>query len=71
MILVFGIKTFRWGSNQTDYLRTCPICGFYGYFARKKTIRAVTLFFLIPIIPLSGITIVDVCPRCNTPFIRQ
>ena len=71
VILVFGIKTFRWGSDQTDYLRTCPQCGFYGYFVRKKAIRAVTLFFVIPVFPLSGITTVDVCPQCNTPFIRR
>lgn len=71
MILVFGLKTFRWGSERTAYLGTCPQCGFYGYFVRKKSIRAVTLFFVIPIFPLGGITNMDVCPQCNTPFPRQ
>ncbi len=71
MILVFGTKTFRWGSERTAYLKTCPQCGYYGYFLRKKSIRALTLFFVIPILPLGGITTVDVCPQCNTPLMRN
>jgi len=71
VILVFGTRTIRWGHDRTGYLRSCPHCGFYGYFLRKKTIRALTLFFVIPIIPLSGITIVDTCPQCHTPSVQQ
>ena len=68
MILIIGTRTFRWGSARTDYLRTCPNCGYYGYFTRKKQIRTLALFFVIPIFPLGGVSEVDECPNCHMRF---
>ncbi len=74
MILLFGMKTFRWGSGRSDSVRTCPSscpnCSFYGYVERKKTIRAVTLFFVIPILPLSGVKTVNICPNCHVEYVQ-
>lgn len=65
MILVFGTKTIRWGRTQTEYVRACPRCGFFGHMRRQKRLRVLALFFVIPMIPLGRIETVDACPHCN------
>jgi predicted RNA-binding Zn-ribbon protein involved in translation (DUF1610 family) len=65
MILLFGTKTFHWGRASTDYVRTCPRCGFFGHLIRRKQLRTIALFFVIPLIPLGKATTVDTCPRCG------
>jgi len=68
MILVFGTRTFHWGRQLTAYVRTCPNCGFFGHFEQVKRLRAITLFFVVPLIPISGIRTVERCPQCHTEF---
>lgn len=65
MILLFGTKTFRWGQTYTDYVRSCPRCGFFGHLKRQKRLRTMALFFLVPILPLGGVSTVDACPQCD------
>ncbi|MGC4192227.1 MAG: hypothetical protein QM589_13835 [Thermomicrobiales bacterium] len=65
MILIFGTRTFRWSRTTTDYVRTCPRCGFFGRMTRQKQIRTIAVFFVIPLIPLGKVETVDVCPRCG------
>ena len=65
MILLFGTRTFRWGRLSTDYVRTCPRCGFFGHMTRQNQLRTIALFFVIPLIPLGKPRSVESCPRCS------
>jgi ribosomal protein S27AE len=65
MILLFGTKTFTWGHATTDYIRSCPRCGYFGHLTRRRQLRTIALFFLIPLIPLGKPVTVDICPRCG------
>lgn len=65
MILLFGTKTFRWNRSTTDYVRSCPRCGYFGHLTRQKQLRTIALFFVIPLIPLGKPATIDSCPRCG------
>lgn len=66
--LVLGTRTFHWGADRTPDLQTCPNCGYSGQFIRKQAIRVLTLFFLIPVLPLGKIRHLRQCPSCNTRY---
>lgn len=68
MFLVIGMKFFSWGSKPTDDLIRCSQCNVVGQFVEKTGMRFLTLFFIIPTIPLSGTTKLIECPNCKARF---
>ena len=46
----------------------CGNCGQYTNFIMKKGMRFVTIFFFIPVVPVSGITQLVECPNCKTRY---
>jgi hypothetical protein len=67
-MLIIGTKVFFWGSEVTAALMRCGTCGNAAQFLRKKGMRFLTLFFIIPVIPLSGMMHVAECPQCKTRY---
>ena len=65
MIIVVGYRFLSWGSDLTSYNMHCAQCGTIARFIIKKGMRFITLFFVIPIIPLSGIKHMVECPNCG------
>lgn len=70
-MLIIGTKVFFWGSEQAAELMRCGTCGFAGQLIRKTGMRFLTLFFIIPTIPLSGLMHVAQCPQCKTRYTAQ
>lgn len=59
---------FFWGMEMTSELMPCSECGNGAHFLRKKGMRVVTLFFIIPTIPISGVVHVAECRQCKTRY---
>ncbi len=68
MFLIIGTKFFSWGSGRTPEQIRCGNCGTVNYFLEKKGMRFLTVFFIIPVIPLSGVKELLQCPTCGTKF---
>ncbi|HEX8369047.1 MAG TPA: hypothetical protein VF604_10950 [Pyrinomonadaceae bacterium] len=67
MFLIIGTKFFSWGSQATAPMR-CGQCNTVAPFREKKGMRFITLFFLIPIIPISGVKQLAECPTCKAKY---
>jgi hypothetical protein len=67
-MLIIGTHFFTWGSETTMESWRCGQCGHFGNFVRKKGMRFLTLFFIIPVIPLSGVKHMVQCPNCDTKY---
>lgn len=68
MFLIIGTKVFTWGSNKTPDTIRCSQCGALAQFTEKTGMRFLTLFFLLPTIPLSGKKKMIECPNCKARF---
>ncbi len=67
-MIIIGIHFFVWGSEQTPNQMRCGNCGAMTSFIIKKGMRFITLFFVIPLIPISGVQHLVECPNCKTRF---
>jgi len=67
-IFIIGTRFFTWGSEPGAQTMRCPQCGTAGVFDAKKGMRFVTLFFIIPVLPLSGVKHLLQCPNCRARF---
>ncbi|HYF64336.1 MAG TPA: hypothetical protein VD886_16050 [Herpetosiphonaceae bacterium] len=67
-MIIIGTKFFVWGSQLTAQAMRCGQCGTYAPFIMKKGMRFITLFFIIPVIPISGITDLVQCPNCKARY---
>lgn len=67
-MLIIGTRVFFWGSELMAETLRCGQCGMMGQFIRKTGMRFLTLFFIIPVIPLSGKMQAFECPRCKTRY---
>jgi len=67
-MLIIGTRLFVWGSELTTELMRCGACGNAAQFIRKKGMRFITLFFVIPTIPISGVMHIAECPQCKTRY---
>jgi len=67
-MLIIGIRLFFWGSEMTSELMRCAKCGNVAHFLKKKGMRFITVFFIIPVIPVSGVMHVAECPQCKTRY---
>lgn len=46
----------------------CSQCGALAQFTEKTGMRFITLFFIIPTIPISGAKKIIQCPNCRARF---
>jgi hypothetical protein len=66
-MLIIGIRLFFWGSQLSQAMH-CAKCGYAGPFFLKKGMRFITVFFIIPLIPVSGVMHVAECKQCKTRY---
>ena len=67
---IIGTRFFSWGSEQLPEVMQCGQCGTVANFTLKKGMQFITLFFIIPIIPISGIKQLAQCPTCKARYQR-
>ena len=65
---IIGTHYFTWGQEQTPQQMRCGRCGTVANFRLKKGMRFLTLFFIIPVIPLSGVNQLAECPNCKARY---
>jgi hypothetical protein len=65
---IIGTHFFVWGSTQTAQQMHCGRCGTVAPFTIKKGMSFITLFFIVPIIPISGIKNIVQCPNCRARY---
>ena len=68
MFLIIGTKFISWGSKLTIQPMRCSQCNTVAPFVEKTGMRFLTLFFVIPTIPLSGKKNLVECPTCKAVF---
>jgi len=56
------------GSERTEKLHHCAQCGAYTQFIKKTGRNYITLFFVLPIIPLGKAQNLLECPNCQARF---
>lgn len=67
-MLIIGTHFFTWGWVMRANSLRCGHCGFEGRFVTKKGMRFLTIFFVIPVVPLSGVMQLVECPKCRTRY---
>jgi len=65
---IIGTHFFSWGSEPLAAQNRCGKCGTVGNFIHKRGMRFITLFFIIPVLPISGVTNLVQCPACGTSY---
>jgi hypothetical protein len=70
-MLIIGLRFFVWGAMLCEQQMRCGQCGTVAQFIRKKGMRFITVFFIIPVIPVSRITHLIECPNCKTRYQAQ
>ncbi len=71
MFLIIGTRFFTWGSGQTENQMRCGRCGTVAHFLTKSGMRFITVFFIVPVIPISGVKNLLQCPTCGTRYQSQ
>ena len=66
--IIIGTDFLTWGSEPTPQPMQCGNCGTVANFIQKKGMRFVTIFFVIPIFPISGVNQLLQCPKCGTRY---
>jgi hypothetical protein len=67
-MLIIGSHFFTWGAAYTNELLRCGQCGAVAPFIQKCGMRFLTLFFIIPVLPLSSTYHLLECPHCRTRY---
>ena len=68
MFFIIGTRFFTWGSGQTPQAMRCGKCGTVSNFITKSGMRFITVFFIVPVIPISGVKNLLQCPTCGTRY---
>lgn len=68
MFFIIGTKFITWGSEVMDGVTRCTQCGTVANFTEKTGMRFITLFFVIPTIPISGQKKMIECPNCKARY---
>jgi transcription elongation factor Elf1 len=68
MFFIIGTKFFTFGSDKTAEMIRCSQCGALTQFTEKTGMNFITLFFVVPTIPISGKKKFIECPNCNARF---
>jgi hypothetical protein len=66
--LIIGVHFFSWGSQPAPNQMKCGKCGAVGTFIKEQGTRFITLFFIIPVLPISGIKDLLQCPVVGPGF---
>jgi endogenous inhibitor of DNA gyrase (YacG/DUF329 family) len=66
--LIAGTKTVAKRLGSTEEAIHCPTCGTVARFERKSERPYLTLFFVLPVVPLGRGHIVVECPACRARF---
>jgi hypothetical protein len=67
---IIGTRFFSWGSARAPDVMRCGQCGTAANFTVRKGMRFITLFFIVPIIPISGVRELLQCPSCGARYQR-
>ncbi len=67
-IFIIGTHFFVWGGERTAQQMHCGRCGTVAPFNLKKGMRFITFFFIIPLVPISGVKQIAECPNCRTRY---
>ncbi len=67
-MIIFGTKFWAWGSALTREIWRCAKCGYQGQFIQKSGMTFLTLYWIIPIVPVSGMKKMAQCPKCKTRY---
>ena len=65
---IIGTHFFTWGSGESQQQMRCGKCGTVGNFITRNGMRFITLFFIVPVIPISGVKRMLQCPTCGTRY---
>jgi len=66
---IIGTRFFTWGSGENvPQQMQCGRCGTVASFPLKKGMNFITLFFIIPVIPISGVKQLAECPNCKARY---
>ncbi len=68
MFFIIGTHFFVWGGQLLAEQMRCGRCGTVANFVLKKGMNFVTIFFVIPVIPISGIKHIAQCPNCKARY---
>ena len=66
--LILGTRFFSWGSGETPHAMRCSNCGMAAPFKTKSGMQFITVFFIVPVIPISGVKRMVQCPNCGTRY---
>ena len=67
-IFIIGTRFFSWGSEPSGQTLRCSQCATVGNFVARKGMRFITLFFVVPVLPISGVKHLLQCPTCGTRY---
>jgi hypothetical protein len=67
-MIIIGTRFFSWGSQAADHATRCQKCGAMAPLLLKTGMWFVTVFFVIPIIPISRVKHMLECPNCHTRY---
>jgi hypothetical protein len=68
MIFIIGTKFQVSGSERTRETHHCSRCGAQTPFIKKSGRNYITLFFVLPIIPIGKSQEMLECPNCKTRY---
>lgn len=69
-MIVIGTRFFTRISRREPQPSRCGECGAVAPFILKQGLRCITLFFIIPVLPISGMKYLAQCPNCGTRYDR-
>ena len=65
---IIGTRFFTWGGDRLPQPMQCGKCGTVANFTLKKGMNFITLFFIIPVLPISGVKQLAQCPNCKARY---
>lgn len=66
--LVAGNRYRTKREGETQETMQCPYCGHFGRFERRSGRQYLTLFLVLPVVPLGTRSEFVQCPKCRTRF---
>jgi hypothetical protein len=65
---IIGTHFFSWGSQPMPGQMRCGHCGTVGSFIQKRGMSFITLFFIVPVLPISSVKNLLQCQTCGTKY---
>jgi hypothetical protein len=67
-MFIIGTHYFTFGSSRTPEAWRCAQCGGVERFLAKTGMRFITIYFIIPILPISAASTFLQCPHCGARY---